>query len=85
MVIAIADPIVREGDARRVPTDVVEDLLGSSDRTFDVDDPVDLPHRREIPRPCVGIAERAERAGDVQPTGVECGVKLLEKQSPEEA
>ena len=79
------DAIVGDRDAMRVPPDIVEDLLRSGERAFGIDDLVDLPPRREIPRPRVRIAERLERAGDVQPTGVECGVKLREKHSPEEA
>jgi hypothetical protein len=40
VLLMIDEPIIRERDAVRVPTDVVEHLLGASEGLFGIDDPV---------------------------------------------
>jgi len=69
----------------RVPPDIVQDLLGTGEGTFGVDDPLDVPQGCEIARPGVRIAQRVPRARQVPRAGAERGLELFENESAKEA
>jgi len=63
--------MIRNRDAMRVATDIVQHLLRSGKRGFGVDHPLGLPCRREVIGKGLPTGQRVERPDELQPAPVE--------------
>ena len=65
------EPLVGDGDPMRVPTAVIEHLVGPGEGWLGVDHPVGLPGGLEMGGKVLPIVEGVEGAGEVQLAGLE--------------
>ena len=78
------EPLVGDGDPMRVPTDVIEHLVGPGEGWLGVDHPVGLPGGLEMGGKVLPIVEGVECAGEVQLAGLERLAHGVEQQPANE-
>ena len=78
------EPLVGDGDPMRVPTDVIEHLVGPGEGWLGVDPPVGLPGGLEMGGKVLPIVEGVECAGEVQLAGLERLAHGVEQQPANE-
>jgi hypothetical protein len=79
--------MVGDGDAVSIAAEIVQDILGSAEGWFGVDDPVFAEERTQPGREELGMSERREFSGQVQLTALEgqlqAGDELAAKHAPQ--
>jgi hypothetical protein len=67
--------VVGDGDAVGIAAEILQDVLGSAERWFGVDDPIFAKERTQPGREGLGMGERRELSGQVQLATLEGGSK----------
>src|SRR5499433_3221621 len=83
--VKIEQAAVSDCDTMRVAREIGQDLLGTGEGLFGIDDPFSLAQRREVRSELVRILESAEIGEELQLAGSVHGFKTLQEQAPEQA
>src|ERR1700746_134521 len=83
--VEIEQAAVGDRDAMRIAREIGQDLLGTGEGLFGIDDPFSLAQRREVRSERVRILESAEIGEELQLAGSVHGFKTLQEQAPEQA
>src|SRR5215467_3080701 len=83
--VEIEQAAVGDRDAMRIAREIGQDLLGTGEGLFGIDDPFSLAQRREVRSERVRILESAEIGEELQLAGGVHGFKTLQEQAPEQA
>jgi len=81
------EAVVGDGDAVGIATEILQDVLGSAEGWFGVDDPIFAEERTQPGSEELGMGERCEFSGQVQMTAFEgrlqAGDELATKHAPQ--
>ena len=77
--------VIGDSDAMGVAAEILQDLFRSGERTFGIDDPIELARLSETAREGGGLAQASQIAREPERAGGKCGFKPLEEQAPVEA
>jgi hypothetical protein len=80
----VEQSIVGDGNAVRIASDVLHDLLRSGERRLGIDHPLGLPHRSQVAQERTTFPEWRQGREELQFSGVEGGLQMPEKQATEE-
>src|SRR5208282_5161866 len=83
--IDVEQATVGDSDTVGVARQISQDLLGTGEGLFRVDDPFGCAQRRESGGKCLRLVERCEIGKELQFAGLECYCQTFEKQAPEQA
>src|SRR5260370_13709652 len=84
-IVEIEQAAVGDRGAMRIAREIGQDLLGTGEGLFGIDDPFSLAQRREVRSELVRILESAEIGEELQLAGSVHGFKTLQEQAPEQA
>src|SRR6201981_2591590 len=83
--VEIEQAAVGDRDAMRIAREIGQDLLGTGEGLFGIDDPFSLAQRREVRSPRVGVFELAEIGEELQFVGGVHGLETLQEQAAKQA
>jgi hypothetical protein len=83
--VEIEQATVGDRDAMGVAREIGQDLLGTGEGLFGIDDPFGCAQGRESGGKCLRLVETDESDKELQFTGIECCRQTFEEQVPEQA
>src|SRR6202521_6173992 len=82
--VEIEPSTVGDRDAMSVAREIGQDLLGTGEELFGIDDPFGCAQGRESGGKCLRLVETDEISKELQFTGIECCRQTFEEQAPEQ-
>jgi hypothetical protein len=83
--VEIEQATVGDRNAMSVAREIGQDLLGTGEGLFGIDDPFGCAQGRESGGKCLRLVETDESGKELQFTGIECCRQTFEEQMPEQA
>src|ERR1700681_1870129 len=83
--VEIEQAIVGDRDAMSVAREIGQDLLGTGEGLFGIDDPFDCAQGRESGGKCLRLVETDEIPKELRLTGIGCCHQTFEEQAPKQA
>jgi len=77
--------VVGNGDAMGVAAQVVENLFGTAEGRFGINDPLGLAKRSQVVGECMGITESLQGGKELQLALIKGSLEVFEELAPEEA